>query len=265
MDQITAITLTGDRLLAFALCQNWMSRQTVSPDQWIIVDDGKVPCQWLEQKSWKSDGIMNYVRREPMLDDPKPTLHINFWCALSLIKGSKIIIIEDDEYYAPSYMEEMSCRLDRYEVVGIMKSKYYNMASGGYCTNTNVARASLAETAFRSSFLPEFGRLLRNGIVGLSELPAIDRTWLDVLIWKLMRESPADRGFLFIDTNRPLYLGVKGLPGRPGLVGHGGYPYRSFDTLDRKVLKQWVPEDYQIYLDILNGKLTEETYQSYFQ
>jgi len=40
---ITAITPTGDRPLALALCQQWMDAQTVRPDQWIVVDDGKIP------------------------------------------------------------------------------------------------------------------------------------------------------------------------------------------------------------------------------
>ena len=33
--------------------------------------------------------------------------------------GDKIIIIEDDDYYAPTYIEEMSTRLVHHEVVGI--------------------------------------------------------------------------------------------------------------------------------------------------
>ena len=258
----TAITLTGDRTLAFALCQKWMSCQTLQPDQWIVVDDGKVPCEWIDQSSTKPTGRIEYVRREPRPEDPKPTLHINFWTALSLIKGEKILIIVYDEYYAPSYIEEMSRQLDQHEIVGIMKNKYYNMTSCGYCTNDNTRRTSLAETAFRSSFLPEFKEFVKNGISGLASVSPIVRTWLDVLVWKKVNDTT--RGFLFVDTEKPLYLGIKGLPGRPGLVGHAGYPYRNFDTSDRKVLKEWIPEHYQIYLDILDGKLTETTWQLYF-
>ena len=61
-DTITLITPTGDRPLAFALCQNWMRKQTVLPFQWVVVDDGKIPM--------KPYVPMEYVRRKPHPNDP---------------------------------------------------------------------------------------------------------------------------------------------------------------------------------------------------
>jgi glycosyltransferase involved in cell wall biosynthesis len=240
---VTAITPTGDRPLAFALCQQWMKNQTLKPSQWIIVDDGKTPLI--------PTSAMQYVRREPRTDEPKPTLHLNLKTVLPLIKGNKIMIIEDDEYYAPDYIAEMSRQLDQHEIVGIMRAKYYHLPTGGYVQIWNTGHASLAETGFRNSFLPEFRELL-NGDVNV---------FVDGLIWP----KAGKRGYLFVDDDKPLYLGIKGLPGRNGIgMGHNPSMYRMQDTNKREMLKRWVPKDYQVYMDILSGKLTGENYHSYF-
>jgi len=240
--RITCITPTGDRPLAFALCQQWMLHQTVKPDQWIVVDDGKIPLT--------PTYAMQYVRREPRPDDPKYTLGRNLAAAIPLISGDKIFIIEDDEYYAPSYIEEMSRHLDRYEIVGIANSKYYHLPSGSHRMIGNNEHASFAQTSFRKSFLPILEKLLTGSV------------YLDMRLWR----AAGNRGYLFVDTQKPLYLGIKGLPGRAGIGGgHRLSIYDSNkDTADRPILKKWVPQDYKIYLDILNRKLTSENHQSYF-
>ena len=242
---ITAITPTGDRPLAFALCKHWMEQQTVHPDQWLVIDDGKVPL--------KPTTMMDYVRRSPKHNDPPHTLNINLSVALPHIKGEKIIIIEDDEYYAPTYIETMAKELDKHEVAGIMKSKYYHLPTGGYMQIGNTTHASLAQTAFRDSFLSDF----RN-------LSSKEKTmYLDMRIWKHV--MPTGRGFLLDDDKKSLYTGIKGLPGRKG-IGQGHKPSiygKSMDT-KRTVLKNWITKDYGAYMDILSGKLTGETCSAYF-
>lgn len=242
---ITVITPTGDRPLAFALCKQWMKNQTRQPDQWIVVDDGR-------KLLTPSNGMM-YIRREPCQDDPPHTLVSNLIVALPKITGDKILIMEDDEYYAPGYIEEMSVRLDKSEIVGICQSKYYHVPTGGYRIFASKSHASLAQTAFRASFLSEIKTIL-------SESKNFS---VDMKIWK----SVACRSGLFVDDVIPLYLGIKGLPGRSGIgIGHKPTTYGNVkDTNDKDVLKKWVPEDYQVYLDIMGGKLTNENYGSYFQ
>jgi hypothetical protein len=249
IDMITAITLTGDRPLAFALCQNWVIHQTVKPDQWIVVDDGRVPL--------KPTGTMSYIRREPRPNDPKYTMGLNLAAALPLVKGDKIVILEDDEYYAPIYVEEMSRLLVQHEVVGIKGARYYHLPSGGYMVMGGGWHASLAETALRSSYLPELNALFENG-----NFPII----LDIVMWRRLRAGNPGRSFLFPDSDKLLYCGIKGLPGRAGIgVGHRSSTYHLIDTPDRATLRQWVPKDYQVYLDILSGKLTANNYEEYFE
>jgi hypothetical protein len=226
--KITAITLTGDRPLPFDLCRQWISAQTVKPDQWIIVDDGKLPM--------KVNGLpayAEYVRREPQRSDPQHTMILNLKEALKKVTGEYIIILEDDEYYAPAYIEEMVKRLNQHEVVGIGNSKYYHIA-GGYFTNENMNHASFAQTAFRNNKIP------------VLEATFNGDCFVDIRFWKKAN------GFVFDDgEENPLYVGIKGLPGRPG-IGNGHLFDNNYkkDT-DHKILKKWIPKDYMSYLDIL--------------
>lgn len=244
---ITAITPTGDRPLAFALCQNWMKKQTLQPDQWIVVDDGKIPM--------KPFVSMEYVRRKPLPSDSNRTLIENLKIAIPRIKGSKIVIIEDDEYYAPKYIEEISFRLNQHEIVGIGKSRYYHLPSGNYSRLSNINQASLAEMAFRSSFLPEFKSFLNGD------------SYLDIRIWRSINRK---RAIIFIDNKNPLYVGMKGMPGRHGIGGghdinHGVYHSRFCDK-SRKILNSWIPDKdaYDTYIDVIKGKLTDKNHRSYF-
>jgi hypothetical protein len=255
---ITAITPTGDRPLAMSLCERWMMNQTVRPDQWLVIDDGQMP--------FTPTAPMEYVRREPRAGDPKHTLAINLVQAIPLIKGDKILIIEDDEYYSPTYVEEMSKHMNGGKLLGIRQNRYYHVPTGGYYQMHNMGHASLAQTAFASSFLPIFKRAVDE---------SINVDYLDIRIWRMARQSQlrsfnfggrvlTTRGrhgmsqlarndiFLFSDSDRPLYVGIKGLPGRAGIgMGHNPAMYVVRDTADRRVLKQWMPKDYQVYLDTM--------------
>ena len=254
---ITAITPTGDRPLAMSLCERWMTNQTVRPDQWLVVDDGQTP--------FVPSMPMEYVRREPRAGDPKHTLAINLLQAIPLIKGDKILIIEDDEYYAPNYIEEMAKHLDGSKIAGITQNRYYHLPTGGYYLMHNMGHASLAQTAFTSAFIPTF-----KGAVEASMF--VD--FLDIRMWRMAKQS-LNRGFrfggralttrmrttsqmpkseltLFSDADRPLYVGIKGLPGRNGIgMGHNPGMYPNRDTSGRRVLRQWMPLDYQVYLDAM--------------
>jgi len=253
---ITAITPTGDRPLAMSLCERWMTNQTVKPDQWIVVDDGKAPIV--------PTVPMEYVRREPRAGDPKHTLAINLLQAIPLIKGDKILIIEDDEYYAPNYVEEMAKHLDGSKIAGITQNRYYHLPTGGYYMMHNKGHASLAQTAFSSAFIPTF-----TGAVNASMF--VD--FLDIRMWRMAKQSlnrqvkfgsralttrsrdnhPLQKGeiALFSDSDRPLYVGIKGLPGRNGIgMGHNPGMYLNRDAGGRPVLKQWMPDNYQTYMNL---------------
>lgn len=242
---ITAITLTGDRPEAFALCRKWIEKQTVKPDQWIIVDDGKHPVE-------RPTGT-DYVYRKPTPGEPRFTMLLNLKMALSRIKGDKILIMEDDEYYHPKYIESMVERLGPYQIVGIGHSKYYYLPTGGYIAHDNMNHASFAQTAFDKTVVPMLEHLLDR-----------KNMFIDIDLWSKFASEGyyrqglcsvfgnVNKGLVFRDLYPCLYVGMKGLPGRSGIgIGHNARTYTKHDIPDRKLLKQWVAEDYHDYLNLI--------------
>lgn len=243
---VTALTCTGDRPLCLNLLSGWMKNQTVQPDQWIIIDDGRVP--------YKPLGDCDYVYRLTERSDPKHTLGVNIKTALKYIKGDVILFIEDDEYYAPRYIETMLEKIQNYEIVGLCRSKYYNLRTKRYYVNPNLGHASLAQTGLKVKNL----RVLESVIDG--------DAFIDVRLWAAFGgKSRSDnkmivpakgiqvgngKGILFDDGLKDcLYVGMKGMPGRVGIgAGHrsnGGIPDRN-----NEMLKIWMPNDYETYLGL---------------
>jgi hypothetical protein len=236
--KLMCITPTGDRELAFSLCQKWMLQQTVKPDKWVVIDDGHIPIP-IEQLN-NNLSFMEYVRREPLPSDPQHTLLLNIRKALGYCDEGSVLFIEDDEYYAPEYVEVMKELLTRYRFVGICKSKYYHI-KGKYYKHKSENHASLAQTGFRTDCL-------------CSIWPLLDGTpFLDLRLWKKAKETYKDI-LLFDDKEYNLYAGIKGLPGRKGIgKGHSVGLYKYINDVDYQMLKNWIPKDYKTYLEIINA------------
>ena len=242
--KVTALTCTGDRHICIDLMAKWMGHQTRKPDQWLVIDDGQVP--------FSPTMDCDYVYRSPQKSDPKLTLGVNLEFAIPYIKGDVILFCEDDEYYAPNYVEEMSTKIRGHEAVGLCRSKYYHLPTRTYHVHNTLGHASLAQTGIVRDYLPR----LKDLLVGDSFIDL--RLWEDVSGQKVVvgsrrsfqREFPLNRGrgFLFDDGLNCLYVGMKGMPGRKGIgAGHRGVglsdPYYD-------VLKRWIPKDYRVYLDL---------------
>lgn len=215
-----------------------MSQQSLKPDQWIVVDDGFTP---MDKRGLPSYGC--YVRRLPKVCDPKHTLVVNVAEALPLIEGDRVLFWEDDEYYAPKYIEEMDKWLNQFPLVGIGWAKYYHLYTGGYIQNSNSQHASLAQTAFTSQVMPLIQKCVDMGM---------EKDWLDCNIWREAKKQGIRHVVIRENEGESLFVGMKGLPGRFGIgIGHNTTSYTRHDTKDREVLKKWCPKDYQIYLDLI--------------
>ena len=252
-NQITCITCTGDRPLAFDLCRRWMEKQLLQPYQWIVVDDGHVPLP----NPPTDIPYVQYIRREPKQGEPKHTMLLNFATAVPHVVGQKIMVIEDDEYYAPGYIDHMATLLESYEIVGIGRSKYYYLPQFKYYAHDNMGHASLAQTVFRVSFLNRNKQLFTTG-----------DSFLDLRLWRVINGSNADyfklpkrirdsvsrgrEGYIFDDDGLSLYCGIKGLPGRKGIgSGHGNHGFYRPDP-NKGVLRIWVRDksDFDIYASL---------------
>ena len=191
---ITLITPTGDRPLTFRLCEQWMSKQTRPYDQWIIVDDGVEQTQFTMGQE--------YIRRERGAYDPPHTLHLNLLEALPHIEYTNVFIIEDDDYYHPTYLAQYMEWLDHNHIVGQGEAIYYSVSTRTWKQHRNKTHCSLCQTAFHSI-----------NISILEDICKANAKMIDVTFWKLAA------GRKKIDTVKPkLCIGLKGMPGRKNLA-----------------------------------------------
>jgi len=203
-DKITLITPTSDRPQAFALCERWMKRQTFKGAvQWIVVDDGEEPVPTTCEQS--------YIRRAR--DTLNHSLVPNLLAALPHITSHKVLIIEDDDYYAPHYLQSMSDWLDQYPLVGEMYAKYYHLFYG-WLRAKNTEHGSLCRTGFTSEVFSTLEKVLED-----------PTPWVDMRLWaqwqgeKYLHDDSQDK------TN--LTIGIKGMPGRPGATWGWKRAYRG--------------------------------------
>jgi hypothetical protein len=220
--KITLVTCTGDRPEAFKLCELMMERQIYRGHiQWIVVDDGEVPtiCTLGQQ----------YIRRIKEEHDPVHTLIPNLKEALPLIKGEYLFFIEDDDYYSPEYLIKYMKALETLDLVGAIRSRYYNVPLRKYYVFDNRDHASLCQTAINTRWLPLI----------IDECQDNDPI-LDKRIWK----NPQIKRTLL---DQPLCIGMKGLPGRKGLLmGHKNEDHFIPDE-KLKVITEWMGSDYLLY------------------
>lgn len=228
---ITCITPTGDRIEAFALTKKWIASQTMQPDQWLVIDDGfKVLPDNLKNS-------LDYVRRIPR-ENEGHTLTLNIKAALPYIKGEIILIIEDDDWYGPKYIETMYKYLQSHDLVGEGCARYYHVKAQKYYRVSNREHASFCQTGFTDKIKSLFEKSIDGD-------PYIDmRFWL---------RNARQYGFLFYDTKDQLKLhcSLKGLQGRAGIgSGHDAFSHYYKDDPNGECLKWWVGEENaQIYFD----------------
>ena len=220
---ISLVTPTGDRPEAFELTRKWISMQTLQPDQWLVIDDGKIPLP-LHLR----DGV-DYIRREPK-DGEGHTLTLNMKVALPHIKGDKILIIEDDDWYGPNYISTMSKHLDNYNLVGESYARYYHVPTMRCRRIGNTRHASFCQTGFTNKLLSIFEKCLEGD------------PYIDARFWSAV----TDKKYLIMDSEDQLRLhcSLKGLRGRKG-IGTGHDPNANYYQVDSglQYLIKWVGED----------------------
>jgi hypothetical protein len=287
--EVTIATPTQDRPEAFELCATWMARQTYQGSvQWIIVDDGREPVnmespaietamQQVRDNGW---GVQ-YIRREPS-EPGICTLQDNLLAAIERAEGKRFLIVEDDEYYAPIYIEEMVWRLENADIVGETKARYYNVRERRWGMMESNKHASLCRTGLWSTLLPTLAE-------AAVEAKAQNTIFVDMLLWGAMKaqhsaaataaakadekpalhppgrpwapylrnQAPKATASLLPATTKTLLfegrgisVGVKGMPGRAGIGG--GHRSRAFKNPDPAWAKliEWIGPDARPYMEL---------------
>jgi glycosyltransferase involved in cell wall biosynthesis len=232
MAKATLITPTGDRPVAFQICEHWMRRQTfreLGDIQWIVVEDGEeeTPC---------SMGQTHLQCPSNYSGQPR-SLAQNILGAISYVEGDYVIIIEDDDWYHPKHVENLVNRLSRgAKITGNGLQQYYNLEHLVWKTFKNIG-SCFCQVGFHRELLP----LLEKAATECFQRNAkgLDRTF-----WELVPKHQWD---VFLKPQHT--VGMKGLPGRKGL-GVGHRPDTSW-TRDPKceILYDWIGDDIQVYRD----------------
>lgn len=216
---ITVITPTCDRPQAIVLCERWMARQTVQPDQWIVADGGSTPA--------------TLTMGQEHIHTPGQSGACNFATnvrnGLAAAHGDVILIMEDDDYYRADHVEHCVAGVEAGGVYGCPWLRYYHVGARRYITLRNIG-AALCQTAFNRDHL---GRMRDAANAAL----AAGDYRIDGRFWNRMRDRA---------TGEATSVGIKGLPGTVGLgVGHRPRSPRIAwrDDVDGRVLREWLGED----------------------
>ena len=220
---LTLLTTTGCRPDAWKLCQRWMAAQTYTgPVRWVVVDDGEVPqAIELSRSGWD----VQVIRPAQLWKPGMNTQATNLLAGLKVIgRADRLVIIEDDDHYAPDWLGVVDEELDQADLVGETKARYYNVATRQYRQLSNMNHASLCATAMKGRGI-EF--LMRCSVPGVQ--------FIDMSLWKQSVERSLFKGHRVV--------GIKGMPGRNGIgMGHRPGPGWAVDH-DGSVLASWVGDD----------------------
>jgi len=233
---VTLLTPTGGRPDAWKLCERYMHRQTYKgPLEWIVVDD-MLPMQ-------------TCTRGQQQVCGPKPwraginTQRPNCDLLIQLAKGEYIFWIEDDDWYAPNYIETMLYLLQRYDAVGEANNRYFALTDRSYIEFNNTRHASLCSTAFRRKFIPVMEEVINSGA----------NPFFDTGFWSRL-VTGHENAMMILNTR--LNIGMKQLPGRTGIgAGHHNTKAQGF-TRDPmfEMLRNWVGADADDYIKIATGQ-----------
>jgi len=229
--RLSVITPHADRPAALSLCQRWMRKQTRRADEWILADGGqqRAVCLW----------------NDVHVHDPRPTGPENFAGnivnGLQHVTGELVAIVEDDDWYAPTYLERAVAMLEDADLVGSSCQRYYHVQHRCWRVFKNRG-ASLCQTAFRRELVPLLLEVAR-------ECMADGTYGIDGAFWA----RAAKAGYRLKNPSMPDgVVGIKGLPGSPGL-GIGHRPNLTDKWVvdeDSRVLREWVGSDADLYLAV---------------
>lgn len=231
--KISIITCTGGRPAAFSLLEKYVARQTYQNIEWIVIDD----CE----PTVKCTMGQRYYRGPETWTPEVNTQRGNMNVALAKVRGEYIFVLEDDDYYAPTYIEDMLSALKYSRLVGISNARYYKVDLPGYAILQNYQHSSLSQTAFSKNLLPTIKRCVNSG-----------QFYFDIEIWKTARREQIPFALI---ANTSLSVGIKGMPGRLGLTPAHKENKGFIRDYGGKVLETWIGEDAKNYLPYIKKRI----------
>ena len=225
---LTLLTATGCRPEAWHICQRLMERQTYQGEvHWIIVDDGEIqqPIDF-HRPGW----VVSIIMPTPKWKAGDNTQARNLAEGLRMVGDKdRLVVIEDDDSYHPDWLSTVDRWLDKADLVGEKRARYYNTKTKRYRQLQNEQHASLCCTAMKGEAIKEFAKHLKPGV-----------QFIDMNLWKRFGGSRA-----LYDSK--MVVGIKGLPGRSGIgMGHK-IDFQGHVDQDGSILRQWTGTNADLY------------------
>jgi hypothetical protein len=222
------ITPSGDRPLQFSLCVEWMKKQTFTGKvNWIIADDSiashyetpKMPDNW----------SVTHLKINRLTLPTFSTQSDNILKALENVKNDKIVMVEDDDYYHPSWLETCDKNLNNCDIFGRTRVIFYNISNKTFWDKQyNNGLNPMCQTSFKSTLIPKF-----------KDICSKNTELLDHLLWGLVEDSKK----IFLSNNKIEYvIGIKGLSGRGGMSRKHTMIFNNPDP-DYYYLKKFIGEN----------------------
>lgn len=235
MPGITIITPTGGRPECFALCEFMMNRQDYAgPVQWLLIDDC-VPQTIMTM----GQDLINPL---PVWQPGQNTQARNLLLAIPKVKHDIVLLMEDDDYFRLDYLSLMSRRFHsaRTFLVGEGNSHYYHPVNRQYKIFHNPRHSSLCATGIRADHLHMLTAVCEQFPHG---------GILDIPLWRRAGNNPG----AVIHPYSGACIGIKGLPGRPGITGAHREQVRGwFADPDCTMLRSWIGDDANLYTKYYN-------------
>ena len=214
MGRVAVVTLTGGCPDAFPLISKYVHRQTRTPDLWIVSDDSEERTK--HNKRGLAKNMVRALKRVP--------------------EGYDIVVMEDDDWYPPEYVEVMARALDGSDgLVGPTHISHYHVGGRRWMENEAPIKKGVKHTALAFTGIPahqkdQAARLFKR-VKGGACLP----------LWK------AIGGDLALGC---LGIGIKGIPGSGVSAKHrleGSASAGWTKDPDMSKLREWIGEDAKEY------------------
>lgn len=198
-----------------------------------MVDDGIVPADL-------TLGQTHLRRAREPACQPAQSLCRNLLYALPFIQSDWIIVLEDDDHYAPTHLETLMRQLQSgASIVGDDTQRYYNVAHRVWRVYQNRG-ASLCQTGFHRRLLALLTQVLMRRLTE-------NHYGVDGAFWEAVPKVEWS-----LEPHQTV-VGIKGLPGRKGLgVGHRPGAGWTQDPTGEK-LRAWTGADASRYLPFQVG------------
>lgn len=161
------------------------------------------------------------------------TQAVNILAALDRVSNAeRLVCIENDDHYAPDWLETIDKALDKADLVGECRARYYNVATNTGRQLNNEHHASLCSTGMKGLALEKFKRECKPGV-----------QFIDVNLWRNFKGAK----HLFSGGR---VTGIKGMPGRGGIgMGHK-HDFHGIKDEDGELLLEWIGRDAGFYMEL---------------